>query len=106
MQVDAEHMARTTAARARQYNRLLGEQLGEIQAEIDGRRLALCRDFGLPLYPPPRHERLGAVLEGLVRECRAALAAAHADLAQLDEPVAAKALLRRRWRKARDDMPF
>jgi len=99
-------MARTTAARARQYNRLLGEQLGEIQAEIDGRRLALCRDFGLPLYPPPRHERLGAVLEGLVRECRAALAAAHADLAQLDEPVAAKALLRRRWRKARDDMPF
>lgn len=105
-QVDAEHMARTTAARAAQYNRLLAEQLDEIQAEIDARRFALCHDYGLAPHPPPRHERLGALLEALVRECRAGLAAAHADLAQLDDPAQAKALLRRRWRAARDDSPF
>ena len=105
-QVDAEHMARTTAARAKQYNRLLAEQLQEIQAEIDARRMALCLDFGLQPYPPPRHERLGAVLEGLVRQCRAGLAAAQADLAQLDDPVLAREFLRRRWRSTRHDLPF
>jgi len=105
-QVDAEHMARTTAARARQYNRLLAGQLDEIQAEIDARRFALCRDHGLAPYPPPRHERLGALLEGQVREVRGSLAAAHTALAQLDDPARAKALLRSRWRAARNDLRF
>jgi hypothetical protein len=105
-QVDVEHMARTTAARARQYNRLLGEQLAEIQAEIDARRMALCRDYGLAPYPPPRLDRLGAVLEETVRTCRAHLAAAHTELAQLDDPVQAKSLLRRHWRAARGGIRF
>jgi hypothetical protein len=105
-QVDAAHLARATAERARQYNLLLGDQLREIEAEIDARRFALCMDFALDPDRPPKLEQLGAVLESLVRECRADLALAQHDLAQLDDPVTAKAFLRRRWREVDDEMPF
>jgi hypothetical protein len=105
-QVDAEHLARATAERAQQYNRLLADQLREIGAEIDARRIALCIQHGLDPDDPPRLDRLGAVLEGLVRECRAKLAQAQRDLAQLDDPARAKDFLRRRWRELDRQMPF
>jgi hypothetical protein len=105
-QVDAAQLARTTAARARQYSRLLNDQLREIEAELEGRRVALCMEYGLDMVLPPQAAQLGRLLDRLVRDHRADLAQAQRDLAELDDPRRARDVLRRRWRDEDDDMPF
>lgn len=107
-QVDADHLARASAERLCTYTRLLNEQLREIEAELEGRRIALCGEFDLDPMPLPRAGQLGALLERLVRECRGHLAQARRDLDQLADTARAKEMLRRRWR-AMDDadgIPF
>lgn len=106
-QVDAAHLARASAERARQYNRLLADQLQQIEAEIEGRRLGLCFEHDLDPARPLAPARLGALLEQMVREHRADLVQAQRDLAQLDDPVRARACMRARWREVdRDALPF
>lgn len=105
-QVDAEHLARASAERARQYNRLLAEQLRDIEGEIGARRRALCADFGLDPMRPLRLNDLGVLLEALSAERRADLRQARRDLEQLADPVSAKALLRERRRRFDEEMPF
>lgn len=105
-QVDAAHLARASAERARHYNRLLAEQLREIEGEIDARRHAVCAEFGLDPLRLPRLHELGFLLQALVRECRADLTQARHDLQQLADVASAKAMLRERWRRADQEMPF
>lgn len=105
-QVDPSAMASLTAARARQYSRLLSDQLREIEAEIHARRIRLCMDFGLNPMPPPRVDHLGALLERLVDEQRAYLAQAESDLVFTMDPVRARRWLRQRWHDEDRDCPF
>lgn len=105
-QVDAEHLARASAERARQYNRLLAEQLEQIQGELEARRAGFCFEFGLDPFSMPAAKQLGRLLESMVRETRAALADIERDLRQLAEPTAAKRWLRQQRRLADNDLPF
>jgi hypothetical protein len=103
-QVDALHLARAGAAKARQYARLLGEQIDELKAELDARRTAFCLEFGLDPEHPPKPAQLGAVLERAVREWRADLAEAERELRDLADETRTRRWLREQ--KLRADSPF
>lgn len=103
-QVDAEHLQRATAERAKHYNRVLSDQLSQLQDEVDARRLGLCMEFGLDPYHNIAPSRLGGLLEREVREFRAAVAEAERDLRTLDDPAATKRWLKRvRQEQMQDD---
>lgn len=105
-QVDAAHLARATAARAQQYNRLLAEQLAQLEAEIEGQRVRVCLDHGLHPQLRPAPAGLGKLLQQAVAEHRAMLAETRLDLKQLEDPARARAFLRARWREAQADPLF
>ena len=103
-QVDAQHLARAGAAKARQYARLLGEQIDELKAELDARRTAFCFEFGLDPEQPPKPAQLGAVLERSVRQWRADLAEAERELRDLADEARTRRWLREQ--KLRADSSF
>lgn len=105
-QVDASHLARATAERARHYNRLLTEQLAQIQAEVDGCQASLCMQYRLDPYRRLQPAKLGALIETEVRELRQALAQADRDLRQLSDPAGIKRWLAMMARELADDIPF
>ena len=63
-QVDAAHLAQQTAARVRQFNHVLTEQLAELQAAVEEREMAFCyainRAPGRALYPQRLSVAVGA----------------------------------------------
>ena len=91
-QVDAAHVARATSEKARHYNRLLTEQLAQIQAEVAGCQVALRMQYGLDPHRRLQPDKLGGLIETEVRELRLALADAERDLRQLGDPAGT-----RRW---------
>lgn len=109
-QVDTAHLARLTAERSRHYNRVLNEQLGALRDEIEASQMQFRLRFGLEPYLPLQAQRLGSLLEQMVRELRADVAQARRELRQLDDPVATKRWLKRMRAQMRDDdaieMPF
>jgi hypothetical protein len=108
-QVDAAHLARATAERARHYNRVLTDQLEELKAETLAREAALCMEFKLHPFERLNPRKLGSVLEREVRELGALLVEAQHDLQGLDQPAYAKRWLKRmrEERQAQgDDFPF
>lgn len=108
-QVDAAHLAQATAERARHYNRVLSEQVKELEAELRSREMALCAEFDLDPFLRPNPKYLGALIEQEVRGLRAAVADVRRDIERLDDPAAAKRWLTkmRKQRQAWDhDDPF
>lgn len=77
-QVDATHLARATAEKAAHYNRVLSEQLSELQAEID------MTEAPLRLLFPQLHKldpaKLDKLLREVVAELRGDLSQAHREL--------------------------
>lgn len=47
LQIDASHIASASAHRLKHYNRVLGEQLAELKAEIEGVEMRFCYNHGL-----------------------------------------------------------
>jgi hypothetical protein len=98
-QVDAAHLAKATAERARHYNQLLAAQLDELQNEVQMRQTGFVMDYGIELGLDPyrrlQPQLLGKLIDRAVAELRAELAEAGRDLLQLDDPAAAKRWLRR-----------
>lgn len=89
-QVDVEHLARATAEKAAHYNRLLADQLAELEAEIDATEQRLRMQF-----PPLRNQRLdparfGKVLQQMLSSLRGDLMQARRDLRLMDDPRAAR----------------
>jgi PIN domain nuclease of toxin-antitoxin system len=89
-QIDAEHLARATAQRAAQYNRVLAEQLQELEAEIEARELGFCAEHGITASRRIDPERLGTLLEQEVAAMRGALVEAERDLRLVQNPAGAK----------------
>jgi len=89
-QVDVEHLARASAERAQHYNRVLADQLDELQAEIEARRAALCMEYQIDPFLRLNPHQLGLLLEQEVRDMRAMIADAQRDLHQLDDPAGIK----------------
>jgi hypothetical protein len=89
-QVNTEQLAQGSAQKARQYNRLLDEQLKSLQIELETERAHFCMDFGLDPHATHRPDKLGASLEREVRRMRQALMQASQDLLQLADAARAK----------------
>ncbi len=89
-QIDAEHLARATSQRAAQYNRLLTEQLQELEAEIEAREFGFCAEYGITTSRRLDPERLGTLLDQEVAALRGALVEAQRDLRLVQHPAGAK----------------
>lgn len=89
-QVNAEQLAQGSAQKARQYNRLLDEQLKALQAELEVERAHFCIDFGLDPHENHRPDKLGQTLEREVRRMRSAVVQATQDRELLADPTTAK----------------
>jgi hypothetical protein len=94
-QVNAEQLAQGSAQKARQYNRLLDEQLKTLQVELESERAHFCNDFGLDPRDNHRPDRLGQTLEREVRRMRGALMQATQDRLLLADAATAKRWLAR-----------
>ena len=71
-QVDVAHAASVAADQVRHFNRLLAEQLAELEAEIDNRQGALCHGFGLIVERRLDPMKLGQLLQQEARGLEAA----------------------------------
>ncbi|HSQ72357.1 MAG TPA: J domain-containing protein [Rubrivivax sp.] len=67
-QVDLAHAANVAAEQVRHFNKVLVEQLRELEAEIDDRQLAFCASYGLLAERRLDPAKLGLVLKDEVRE--------------------------------------
>lgn len=71
-QVDIAHAANVATEQVRHFNKVLAEQLRELQAEVDGRQQAFCESYGLLTEARIDPDRLGLLLKDQTRELAAA----------------------------------
>ena len=107
-QVDIAHAAGIAAAQVKHFNKVLAEQLRELEAEIDGRQHAFCTSYGLLTQQRIDPAQLGVLMKDQVRE----LQVSRLRLGQLrklleGEPVMAKRFIKGLRAEQRfDDMLF
>lgn len=102
-QVDVAHAASVAASQVKHFNKVLAEQLREIEAEIDERQMALCSSYGLVVHQRLKPEQLSALLKDELRE----IAAAAAELAREQRALRGAPAVARRWLKQkRAEMRF
>jgi PAS domain-containing protein len=108
-QVDAEHLANATAEKARHYNRVLSEQLQQLQTELVARETALRMEYLLDPYLRLNPLKLAPLLDGEARHWRGMLADAQLDIQGLEDRAYAKRWLKQRREELQqmdDDLPF
>ena len=71
-QVDIAHAAGVATEQVRHFNKVLAEQLHELQAEVDGRQQAFCESYGLLTERRIDPDKLGPLLKEEARELGAA----------------------------------
>jgi hypothetical protein len=107
-QIDTGHIANAGDQRLRHYNKVLGEQLAELKAELERVEIEFRMEFGLAPGWPLKPRSLGQVLEQTGRQWRAELNEQQRELRMLSDVAATKRWLkRRRGREASLDFaPF
>ena len=109
-QIDASHIAGAGEQRLKHYNKVLGEQLGELKAELEHIEMAFCMEFGLQPGQRLDPRKLGHVLEETSRRWRAELEQQQRERRMLDDVAATKRWLKRLREQRRyaqfDFMPF
>jgi hypothetical protein len=111
-QVDSAHVASVAAAQVRHFNKVLAEQLAELQAEVEDREMAFCAAYGViePRRLDPR--QLGRILKDALHDALAAEQRLLAEQRALrGVPAVAKAWLKRMAEEQRfeddfDGFPF
>lgn len=102
-QIDADHMGRASATQLKHYNRVLAEQLEELQAEevrLEMEfRYQVGADPGVGLNP----SRLGRVVDENAAALRAELAQLQRWVRALDSPATAKPSLKQMRQNLRDE---
>jgi len=101
-QVDAGHIAQASAQRVRHYNKVLAEQLDELQAEIGRIEMGFRMDFGLEPGFGLNPKKLFGSLESQARDMRAGLALRRQELRRLDDRVGMKRWLKRQRQRLRE----
>ena len=102
-QIDASHIASASAERLKHYNQVLGEQLAELKAEIEGVELRFCYDHGLePGRTAIDPRKLGALLEQHSRQLRLELSQQQRELRMLADTAATKRWLKQQRRLLRE----
>ncbi len=104
-QVDSSHIANASAKRVRYFNKVLSEQLDELEREIDDHELRFCAEYGLLEERRLDPLKLAHVLEGELRQIRMALSTIERDRKALLDKPAAKRWLKRQPQQLRED-PF
>ena len=94
-QVDIAHAAGIAAAQVKHFNKVLAEQLRELEAEIDGRQYAFCASYGLTTQQRIDPVQLGLLMKEQMRELQVALLRLGQERKLLEgEPVMAKRFIR------------
>ena len=100
-QVDLAHAANVAAEQVRHFNKVLAEQLRELEAEVDERQLAFCASYGVLAERRLDPDKLGLLLKDEVRELAAAQARLQRDRRLYKgDPAQVKRLLKQ-WRAER-----
>jgi PIN domain nuclease of toxin-antitoxin system len=97
-QIDIAHIASASTQKLKHYNKVLAEQLAELNAEIEHIELGFCIEFDLDPATRLNPRKLGPLLEQNTRELRGVLAQqqgsirmlAGDDLGQAPAPTAAR----------------
>jgi hypothetical protein len=109
-QIDAGHMAGASEAKVKHYNKVLGEQLAELKAEIESVEMTFRMEFGLHPGWGLNPAKLGMVLEQTRQEWQADLAHRLQQHRMLEDQAATKRWLKsvrkQRREEAYDDLPF
>ena len=109
-QVDLAHAANVAAEQVRHFNKVLAEQLRELQAEIDGRQHAFCASYGLMTQTRLDPEQLGLLLKDETRALITAQTLLERDRRLLRRDLAQMKQFLRQWRaqqREQDwDLPF
>ena len=94
-QVDMAHAAGIAAAQVKHFNKVLTEQLRELEAEIDGRQYAFCASYGLMARQRIDPAQLGLLMKDQMRELNVALLRLQQERKLLEgEPVMAKRFIK------------
>jgi hypothetical protein len=109
-QIDASHIANAGEQRLKHYNKVLGEQLAELKAELEHVEMAFRMEFGLGPGLGLNPRKLGHVLEQTSRQWRAELDQQQHEQRLLDDAASTKRWLKRQREQRRraefDFMPF
>lgn len=94
-QVDITHAAGIAAAQVKHFNKVLAEQLRELESEIDGRQHAFCASYGLLTQQRIEPAQLGLLMKDQLRELNFAQSQLKQERKLLEgEPVMAKRFLK------------
>ena len=102
-QIDAGRIAQADPQRLKHYNKVLAEQLGEINAECVHLESAFRFEFGLEPGFCTNPARLGKLLEKQAKELRAELDQMARQQRLLEDKAAAKRWLRRERQRQREE---
>ena len=95
-QVNEAQAAQLAASQVRHFNKVLAEQLREVEQEIDGRQQAFAESYGLMFDKRIDPAQLGRVLKDELRELESAAAQLATERRLLSgEPVQAKRYIKR-----------
>ena len=102
-QIDASHIASASAERLKHYNKVLGEQLAELKAEIEGVELRFCYDHGLePGRAAIDPRKLCPLFEQHRRQLRLELSQQQRELGMLADTAATKHWLKQQRQLLRE----
>lgn len=94
-QVDIAHAAGIAAAQVKHFNKVLAEQLRELEAEIDGRQYAFCASYGLITQQRIDPAQLGLLMKDQLRDLNISLLRLEQERKLLSgDPVQAKRFLK------------
>ena len=94
-QVDIAHAAGIAAAQVKHFNKVLAEQLRELEAEIDGRQYAFCASYGLMTDQRIDPAKLGLLMKDQLNELNVNLLSLAQERRILEgEPVGAKRFIK------------
>ena len=94
-QVDIAHAAGIAAAQVKHFNKVLAEQLRELETEIDGRQYAFCASYGLMTEQRIDPAKLGMLMKDQLHELNIAMLRLEQECKLLSgDPVQAKRFLK------------
>lgn len=100
-QVDIAHAANVAAEQVRHFNKVLAEQLRELQAEVDGCQQVFCASYGLLAEMRIDPDKLGLLLKDETRELAAAQLLLDQQRRALRADIAQVRRMFRQWRADR-----
>ena len=101
--IDADHLAKVSAQRLKQYNKLLAEQLSSIKSAIGEMETGWCMDFGLERTSDLSPQHLRQFIVRQARRLRAEIAREQQFLTVLANKTGMRRWLKQRDRFARGD---